>query len=136
MKKLILIFLATASLVFGAMYLVANATTVFNSNQVGTNPITGYYLETNGATSTWAAVSGGGGSITINGVSSTVFSLNSSTYLGITRLLCYFSKTQISHPISNLPNLGRKSPFRFLDLANQKPLKKRPMVKLLNLPKV
>ena len=32
-----------------------------------------------------------------------------------------FSKTQISHPISNLPNLGPKSPFRFLNLANQKP---------------
>ena len=47
-----------------------------------------------------------------------------------------FSKTQISHPISNLHNLGPKSTFRFLDLANQKPLKKRPLVKLLNLPKV
>ena len=100
MKKLILIFLATASLVFGAMYLVANAigvahTTVFNSNQVGTNPITGYYLETNGATSTWAAVSGGGGSITINGVSSTVFSLNSSTYLGITASGTAFTFTNL-----------------------------------------
>ena len=44
---------------------VAQAVSVFNSNQVGTNPITGYYLETNGATSTWAAVSGGGSSTTI-----------------------------------------------------------------------
>ena len=34
---------------------------VLNSNQVGTSPVNGYYLQTNGATSTWAAVAGGSG---------------------------------------------------------------------------
>jgi len=42
-----------------------------------------------------------------------------------------FSKTQISHPISNLPILGPNSPFRCLDLANQKTLKKAHHAKIL-----
>ena len=37
--------------------------TVFNSNQVGTSPVSGYYLKTNGTTSSWEAVSATGGSL-------------------------------------------------------------------------
>ena len=37
------------------------ATTAFNSAQVGSSPVNGYYLQTNGSVSTWAPVTGGGG---------------------------------------------------------------------------
>ena len=36
---------------------------IFNSNQVGYTPVAGYYLETNGATSTWATVAGASSTI-------------------------------------------------------------------------
>lgn len=77
--KQILTFLAISSLVFGGMYLVANATTVFNSNQVGVNPVNGYYLQTNGATSTWEPVSGGSGSVTINKISTSTYTFTCTT---------------------------------------------------------
>lgn len=41
---------------------VAQVSRVFTSAQVGLNPVDGYCLTTNGATSTWAACGGGGGS--------------------------------------------------------------------------
>jgi hypothetical protein len=64
MKKLLpylIAFVVIIGLGFGQQAIGA----VLNSNQVGTNPVSGYYLETNGATSTWAAVTGGSGSSTI-----------------------------------------------------------------------
>lgn len=56
MKKY-LILVAVLLLWTGTAY----AVTVFKSNQVGTSPVSGYYLTTDGTNSSWAAVSGGGG---------------------------------------------------------------------------
>ena len=39
---------------------------VFNSSQVGTNPVNNYYLQTNGSTSSWQPVSATGGSGTVS----------------------------------------------------------------------
>ena len=61
--------------IIGASILLAGVAyaTVFNSNQVGTSPVNGYYLQTNGSTSTWAAVSGGSSSTVNLTGSSTAF---------------------------------------------------------------
>lgn len=56
MKKILLLItlaLAIPNITYGV--------TAFNSAQVGSTPVNGYYLQTNGSVSTWAAVSGGSG---------------------------------------------------------------------------
>lgn len=62
---------------------IAYATTVFNSDQVGTGAASGTYLQTNGATSTWTPITfpSGMATTTINGVSGPTFtfSINATT---------------------------------------------------------
>lgn len=52
--------------VFFGSYALAQAATIFKSQQVGSTPVNGYYLKTDGTNSTWATVSGGGGSGTVS----------------------------------------------------------------------
>lgn len=49
MKKILYIFLGMILMVAGTV----SAVTVFNSNQVGSSPVNGYILQTNGTVSTW-----------------------------------------------------------------------------------
>jgi len=56
LKRLIISIIIVA-VTFGFITLCAYGASVFNSNQVGTNPVSGYYLQTNGATSTWEPIS-------------------------------------------------------------------------------
>lgn len=59
---------------------------VLNSNQVGTNPSSGLYLQTNGATSTWATVAGASSTnvFGINGVSVIQIGVNATASLNTT----------------------------------------------------
>jgi hypothetical protein len=98
---------------------VAQAVSVFNSNQAGTNPVNGYYLQTNGVTSTWAAVSGGGSSSTVlyqgyaitlspNPINTTgTVSVNTSTlntYIATLNYLTVASGTATYYPLTNPSN--------------------------------
>ena len=60
-KKLLTVIAGIALLLIPAAVFAS----VLYSYQVGTNPVNGYYLKTNGTTSTWAAVSGGSSSSTL-----------------------------------------------------------------------
>ena len=62
-KKLIALIIGVGALVLGGIAWTAYGAPVAPSAGVGANPVNGYYLQTNGATSTWAAVSGGSGSL-------------------------------------------------------------------------
>lgn len=79
MKKFLLSFFAFSLFMFGTMYFVANAT-ILNSNQVGTNPVSGSVLQTNGATSTWVTTS----SLGISGSSASATLLYASSGIGLT----------------------------------------------------
>ena len=78
LKKIIITLAITGTLIAGIVY-ATNVT-------VPSSPGAGYYLcgNTGGTYSATTTPCSGSSSISINGVSSTVFSLNSSTYLGIT----------------------------------------------------
>jgi hypothetical protein len=52
--------------IFLGSWSLAAAATTFYSKQVGTSPVNGYYLKTDGTNSTWAAVSGGSGTGTVS----------------------------------------------------------------------
>ena len=84
MKKTF-IFAGITGLLLGLQFLTTQAVSTLSSVQVGTNPIAGSVLQTNGATSTWVTtsslgISGGGGSGTVGPASSTqVAFFNSST---------------------------------------------------------
>lgn len=88
---------------------IAHATTVFNSNQVGTGAASGTYLQTNGVTSTWANITfpSGTATTTINGQQCPTFtfslvattsqsSLTTSTCALFWNLLYYTSGTNIN----------------------------------------
>jgi len=101
MKKLILSFLATASLVFGGMFLVAHAAPIIPVSGGGTqtSSIQNGFLLIGNPSGTYNQIAssslGGSSYITINGVTSTVFSLNSSTYIGITASGTAFTFTNL-----------------------------------------
>ena len=61
MKKLLFTLLGLGLAIGGTVFAAT-----FNSAQVGSSPQNGYYLQTNGTVSTWAAVSATGGSGTIS----------------------------------------------------------------------
>lgn len=65
MKQVKKIISICAAIIIG-MPLIAFATTAFNSAQVGSGPINGYVLQTNGSTSTWVPSSGGGSTGTVS----------------------------------------------------------------------
>ena len=95
------------------MYLVTHAA-VLNSNQVGTNPVNGYCLTTNGATSTWSSScgSGGGGSSTViyAGTSTVVNASGTNGYIisniGVTSLNGATGTITLSIPTSTVHLTG------------------------------
>lgn len=102
------------------IFSVAHATTVFNSNQVGTSPVNGYYLETNGTTSTWNSVSAGSGvaTTTINGAQCPTFTftpVTTSSASSITTSTCTIFFNLLTYSSGTNINVAANGTISFLD---------------------
>ena len=83
MKKLIFGILGLALAIM--LPLAAKAVPIFSSGQVGSNPVNGYYLQTNGVTSTWSPVSASGGSTTtFNGIVTSTLTISAGSNITVT----------------------------------------------------
>lgn len=115
MKKALIYILLSAAFLFGIN--VADAITVFYSNQVGTTPSAGRILQTDGTNSSWVATSslgiiGGGSGTSTPSSGSAGFIQYASTSAG------YFSATStlFFNPTLNRFGIGTSTPMAALDV--------------------
>lgn len=101
---------------------IAYATTVFNSNQVGTSPTNGYVLQTNGSLSTWVATStlgisggsGGSGNVATSSSETSGYFPTWTSTNGTPALLS--GTSQLFQSAGNLIGIATTSPFAQLSI--------------------